>query len=79
MVFIDETWAKTDMTRTHGRCAKGKRLIRRALREAGEQVFAKLKSLLRKADERTVEDTWKRLGQLLDRFTPALARRVTRS
>jgi transposase len=155
LVFIDETWAKTNMTRTHGRCAKGKRLIarvphgrwrtltflaalrhdridapcvidgpingkcflayveqillptlssgdivimdnlgshkgqavRRALREAGakllflpayspdlnpiEQVFAKLKSLLRKADERTVEDTWKRIGQLLDRFTPA--------
>ena len=155
LVFIDETWAKTNMTRTHGRCAKGKRLIarvphgrwrtltflaalrhdridapcvidgpingkcflayveqillptlspgdivimdnlgshkgqavRRALREVGakllflpayspdlnpiEQVFAKLKSLLRKADERTVEDTWKRLGQLLDRFTPA--------
>jgi hypothetical protein len=21
-VFIDETWAKTNMTRTHGRCAR---------------------------------------------------------
>jgi len=36
-----------------------------------EQVFAKLKTLLRKADERTIEDTWKRIGSLLDRFTPA--------
>ena len=153
LVFIDETWAKTNMTRTHGRCARGKRLIarvphghwrtltflaalrcdridapcvldgpingrsflayveqmlvptlahgdivimdnlgshkgkpvRRAIREAGakllflppyspdlnpiEQVFAKLKTLLRKADERTVEDTWKRIGSLLDCFT----------
>jgi transposase len=33
-----------------------------------EQVFAKLKTLLRKAAERTVEATWKRIGQLLDAF-----------
>jgi transposase len=36
-----------------------------------EQVFAKLKALLRKAAERTVEATWRRIGQLLDHFTPA--------
>jgi transposase len=155
LVFIDETWAKTNMTRTHGRCARGQRLVdrvphghwktmtflaalrcdridapfvldgpingewflayveqvliptlspgdivvmdnlgshkgkavRRAIRKAGvhliflppyspdlnpiEQVFAKLKTLLRKAAERTVEATWRRIGQLLDRFTPA--------
>ncbi len=35
-----------------------------------EQVFSKLKTLLRKADERTVEATWKRIGQLLDQFKP---------
>ena len=35
-----------------------------------EQVFAKLKTLLRKADERTVEATWRRIGSLLDCFTP---------
>jgi transposase len=35
-----------------------------------EQVFAKLKILLRKADERTVDATWKRIGQLLERFHP---------
>jgi transposase len=65
---------------------KGK-AVRRAIRKAGvhliflppyspdlnpiEQVFAKLKTLLRKAAERTVEATWRRIGQLLDRFTPA--------
>jgi len=35
-----------------------------------EQVFAKLKTLLRKAAERTVEATWKRIGTLLPLFTP---------
>lgn len=65
---------------------KGK-AVRRAIRRAGahliflppyspdlnpiEQVFAKLKALLRKAAERSVEATWRRIGQLLDRFTPA--------
>ena len=27
VVFTDETWAKTNMTRTHGRCACGARLV----------------------------------------------------
>jgi transposase len=155
LVFIDETWAKTNMTRRHGRCARGARLvakmphgrwrtltflaalrhdrieapcvidgpinglsflayvdqvllptlsagdivvmdnlgshkrqaIRRLIRTAGaklfflppyspdlnpiEQAFAKLKTLLRKADERTIEATWRRIGALLDCFTPA--------
>ena len=62
------------------------RHVRRAIREAGaklsfrpsyspdlnpiEQVFSKLETLLRKAAERTVTDTWKRTGKLLDEFTP---------
>jgi transposase len=155
LVFIDETWAKTNMTRLHGRTPRGQRLhakvpyghwktmtfiaalrldridapcvldrpvnrvrflayvsqflaptlrpgdivvadnlgshknreVRRAIRAAGaklfflppyspdfnpiEQVFAKLKTLLRKAAERTVADTWKRIGKLLDEFNPA--------
>src|ERR1700731_2176282 len=33
-----------------------------------EQVFAKLKTLLRKAGERTIEATWRRIGTLLDEF-----------
>jgi len=36
-----------------------------------EQVFAKLKTLLRKANERTIEATWQRIGTLLDAFQPA--------
>ena len=64
---------------------KGK-AVRRAIRKAGahlmflppyspdlnpiEQVFSTLKTLLRKADERTVEDTWRRIGSLLDCFSP---------
>lgn len=60
--------------------------VRRAIRSVGakllflppyspdlnpiEQVFAKLKTLLRKAGERTIDATWKRIGELLDRFTP---------
>jgi transposase len=59
--------------------------IRQALRAAGaklfflppyspdlnpiEQMFAKLKTLLRRAAERTVEATWKRIGTLLGDFT----------
>ena len=35
-----------------------------------EQVFAKLKHMLRRAAERTVEDTWRRIGVLLDQFAP---------
>ncbi len=154
LVFIDETWAKTNMTRTHGWSQRGKRLnarapyghwktmtflaalrhdridapvvfdgpinavsftayvkqfliptlkpgdivivdnlsshkgeaVRTAIRAAGarlfflppyspdlnpiEQVFAKLKTLLKKAGERTVEATWRRVGALLDEFTP---------
>ena len=27
LVFIDETWAKTNMTRRHGRCRRGARLV----------------------------------------------------
>ena len=63
---------------------KGK-AVRRAIRTVGaklfflppyspdlnpiEQVFAKLKTLLRRAAERTVEATWKRIGELLRTFT----------
>jgi transposase len=35
-----------------------------------EQAFSKLKALLRKAGERTLEATWRRIGGLLDHFTP---------
>ena len=153
LVFIDETWAKTNMTRLRGWAPRGRKLlakvpqgqwrtltflaalrhdrieapcvidgpingelflayieqvlvptlkpgdiviidhlashkgkaVRRVIRAAGaklfflppyspdlnpiEQVFAKIKTLLRKAAERTVEATWKRIGALLRAFT----------
>jgi transposase len=35
-----------------------------------ENAFAKLKALLRKAAERTIEGLWRLIGQLIDLFTP---------
>ena len=35
-----------------------------------EQAFAKLKHLLRAAQQRTTEDLWQEIGQLLDTFKP---------
>ena len=65
---------------------KGK-AVRRAIRAVGaklfflppyspdlnpiEQVFAKLKTLLRKAAERNIEATWRRIGALIACFSPA--------
>ena len=61
--------------------------VRRVIRDAGahrlllppyspdlnpiEQAFSKLKTLLRKADERATEAVWKRIGSLLDQFSSA--------
>jgi transposase len=155
LVFVDETWAKTNMTRTHGWAPRGQRLvarvphgkrhtltflaglrhdrivapcvidgpidratflawleqfliptlrpgdivvldnlsshkgaaIARAVRQAGahllflpqdspdlnpiEQMFAKLKAMLRKANARSIAAVWHRIGELLRCFTPA--------
>jgi len=154
LVFIDETWATTNMARRHGRAPRGERLrmsvphghwktttfvgalrltgmvapmvldgpingrafqayvdqvlvpelkpgdvvvmdnlgshkgagVRAAIEAAGakliylppyspdfnpiENAFAKLKALLRKAAQRTVEGLWTRIGELLCAFTP---------
>ena len=67
-------------------CTHKSQAVRKTIREAGakllflppyspdlnpiEQVFAKLKTLLRKAAERAVEATWKRIGTLLNEFKP---------
>lgn len=153
LVFIDETWAKTNMARTHGYAPQGERLtdaapyghwhtttfvgaittrgfiapmvvdgavngsvfrayveqvlvpelrrgdvvvldnlgshtlasVRAAIEGAGcrllflppyspdlnpiEEAFSKLKRLLRKAEERTVDGLWAAIGRLLDQFT----------
>lgn len=158
LVFIDETWAKTNMAPTYGRCRRGKRLIarvpfghwktstflaalrwdgmsapavfdgpingrsftayveqilvpslrpgdivvldnlgshrgkaaREAIERAGaelrflppyspdlnpiEQVFSKLKTLLRRAAPRNRQTLWKSIGTLLDRFPVAECR-----
>jgi hypothetical protein len=106
LVFIDETWAKTNMTRLRGWAPRGRKLVAKvphghwrtltflaALRcdriDApcvfdgpinGQSFTAYIEqflvptlapTLLRKADERTVEDTWRRIGTLLDAFSPA--------
>ena len=154
LVFIDETWATTNMTRSHGRSRRGERLrmgyphghrktttlvaglrldgmvapmvldgpingdwfeayirqilipdlkagdivimdnlsshkrpaVQAMIEAAGaelrflppyspdfnpiENAFAKLKALLRKAAERTVDGLWNAIGNLLDVFTP---------
>jgi transposase len=153
-VFIDETWASTNMARTHGRAPRGQRLraaiphghwktttfvaglrssgmvapmvldgpinsvafqayvdqvlvpelrpgdivvmdnlgshkgagVREAIEAAGasllylppynpdfnpiENAFAKLKAMLRKAAERTVDGLWNAIGRIIDTFTP---------
>ena len=72
---------------------KGK-AVRRAIRAAGaklfflppyspdlnpiEQVFAKLKTLLRKAAERTVEATWRRIGSPAPSLQPTGVRQLLR-
>ena len=155
LVFIDETWASTNMARTHGRAPKGERSragvphghwktttlaaglrhtgmvapmvldgpidgatfrayvervlvpelrpgdvvildnlgshkgphVRAAVEAVGarllhlppyspdfnpiEQAFAKLKALLRKAAERSVDGLWDAIASILDAFTPA--------
>ena len=154
LVFIDETWTATNMTRSHGRCRRGQRLrmgfpfghrktttfiaglrlngmvapmvldgpingawfetyveqvlvptlkkgdvvimdnlsshkrasARALIENAGaalvflppyspdfnpiEKAFAKLKALLRKAEERTVEGLWTAIGKLIDLIRP---------
>jgi transposase len=35
-----------------------------------EKAFAKLKALLRKAAERTIEGLWRAIGHIIDRVTP---------
>jgi transposase len=154
LVFIDETWASTNMARTHGRCRRGERLrvgvphghwktttfvaglttrgmiapfvldgpinriafetyvervlvpelrkgdivimdnltshkgmtTRQRIEATGarllylppyspdfspiENAFAKLKALLRKAAERTVDGLWAAIGQIVDLFAP---------
>ena len=44
--------------------------IERQHGNAVEQAFAKLKAMLRKAAERTLDDLWRSIGRIIDTFTP---------
>jgi transposase len=84
--FLIPTLAPGDIVVMDNLGSHKRQTIRRAIRTAGaklfflppyspdlnpiEQVFAKLKTLLRKAQERSVEATWMRIGALLSTFTP---------
>lgn len=83
--FLVPTLMRGDVVIMDNLSSHKSRRVRRAIRSVGakllflppyspdlnpiEQLFAKLKHLMRKAAERTVEATWKRLGTLLDQFT----------
>lgn len=83
--FLVPTLAPGDVVIMDNLSSHKRPAIRQAIRAAGarliflppyspdlnpiEQVFAKLKHLLRKAAERTAETTWKRIGSLLDTFS----------
>jgi hypothetical protein len=54
------------LTGMAARPSRGRSILRRA-----QEDFAKLKTLLRKAEERTVDGLWRRIGGRLDAFTRA--------
>src|SRR3712207_5165921 len=84
--FMREPWEPGDIVLADNLPAHKGRLVHEAIEAAGaslvflppyspdfnpiENAFAKLKALLRKATERTVEGLWRAIGRLLDRFTP---------
>ncbi len=85
--FLIPTLAPGDIVVMDNLGSHKRQAVRSAIRAAGaklvflppyspdlnpiEQVFAKLKTLLRKAQERSVEATWKRIGALLSEFSPS--------
>ena len=82
-----QTLAKGDVVILDNLGSHKAKAVRNAIRAAGahmlflppyspdlnpiEQLFAKLKHLVRKAEPRTIEATWRKLGDLLDLFSPA--------
>jgi transposase len=86
LVFVDESWASTNMARRMGRGSRGARVVAavgaRLLflppcspdLNPIEQFFAKLKALLRTAARRTVNGLWNAIGSALDAFSPAECR-----
>src|SRR5215212_9870796 len=84
---LGPTLAKGDVVTLDNLASHKGQAARRAIRAAGahllflppyspdrnpiEQLFAKLKHLIRKAEPRTIEATWRKVGDLLDLFSPA--------
>ena len=84
--ILAPTLAKGDVVILDNLGSHKGRAARRAVRQAGahmlflppyspdlnpiEQLFAKLKHLMRMAEPRTVEATWRKVGQILDLFSP---------
>lgn len=84
--FLVPTLTPSDVVVMDNLASHKNATVRKAIRNAGahllflppyspdlnpiEQVFAKLKHLLRDAAERTTETTWQRIGTLLERFSP---------
>ena len=84
--FLAPTLSPGDVVILDNLASHKRPAVRQAIRSAGakllflppyspdlnpiEQVFAKLKHLLRAAAERTTKATWQRIGTLLDRFPP---------
>jgi transposase len=83
--FVVPVLARVDVVIRDNLGSHKGRAVRRAIRAAGaklfflprcspdlnpiEQVFSKLKTLLRKTDPRPTKATWRQIGSLLDRFT----------
>jgi len=84
--FLVPTLAPGDVVIMDNLASHKRPAVRTAIRRAGarllflppyspdlnpiEQVFAKLKHLMRKAAERSPEATWRRIGSLLNAFPP---------
>ena len=69
LVFIDKTWASTNMARRHGRALCGER-PRTAIFHPIEKAFAKLKAKLRKVAAHSVDTFWAAVARIIDAFTP---------
>ena len=73
VVMDNLSFHKNTAVRTALRAAGAKLLFLPAYRpdlNPIERVFSTLKTLLRKADERSADAAWKRIGRLLDEFKP---------
>ena len=71
-MFLDETWASTNMARRRGRCARGLRLLTPIPHGHWKTttLIAGLRTMLRKAAERTRDGLWTAIGRAIDLYKP---------